>query len=438
MKFKYCTAILLTAVFSYCDTPVMTLDECINYALEHSPDLYKLKLNHENRILDTLAERARFALNLTYDSSWQNEDKEGTDKLSLEKEIIGGFKLSSSISATRDHDDDDNSASLSVSLSKKIIGGDTIQETRLGIDKSLVNEVIALNNINREKRKIRERVKQRFYQIIREIQSLSIQERRLERAKKNLEAAELREKPLNIITARIQIPDNELAVTRAKRNIQTSLDTLKELIGYSVDKPLTISEQFDFSIHHLNPEDDLDYALTHHEEFLNNKLNLKKLSWDAQINKTHLLPDVVLRASHSDDNIGDSINLDGDDVQTFGVNLKWQIGRRTDRAAYRKTLNNIKGNETDYFILLQGKKRRISELYKRLLENARSIELQEQKLKFVQKQVDLYNDRWENGEIDILEYVRSQNDLENNRVEMINLKTRYMELLAEYQFEAGK
>ena len=47
-------------------------------------------------------------------------------------------------------------------------------------------------------------------------------------------------------------------------------------------------------------------------------------------------------------------------------------------------------------------------------------------------------DRWENGEIDILEYIRSQNGLEDSRVQLINLKTSYMELLAEYLFEVGK
>ena len=52
--------------------------------------------------------------------------------------------------------------------------------------------------------------------------------------------------------------------------------------------------------------------------------------------------------------------------------------------------------------------------------------------------LELYDDRWQNGEIDILEFIRSQNDLESSRIQLINLQTTYMELLGEYDFTVGR
>ena len=59
-------------------------------------------------------------------------------------------------------------------------------------------------------------------------------------------------------------------------------------------------------------------------------------------------------------------------------------------------------------------------------------------MKLGEGRAEIYADRWENGEIDILEYIRSQNDLENSRIELIRLKTTYMELVGAYQFTTGR
>ncbi|MBQ9445335.1 MAG: TolC family protein, partial [Victivallales bacterium] len=58
--------------------------------------------------------------------------------------------------------------------------------------------------------------------------------------------------------------------------------------------------------------------------------------------------------------------------------------------------------------------------------------------KLINRQVELYRDTWENGEIDILELVRTQTDLENSYVDLSDSKINYLELLANYMFLIGK
>ena len=72
-----------------------------------------------------------------------------------------------------------------------------------------------------------------------------------------------------------------------------------------------------------------------------------------------------------------------------------------------------------------------------MLERSISIETKESEIKLNELRVELFKDRWESGKMGILEYLRSQNDLENSRIELNNLKTSYMSNLQSYLFETG-
>lgn len=429
---------LAVSMVSVAQDGPMSLDDCIAYAVKHSPELLKLDIAHDTQRFQTVIERAAFAPSITYKNTYEVEAEDRTDTLTLSKDFLGGVELSSTMSATKDLDEDSDSASWSLSLSKQILGGGTMLESRNGIDTSLVNEVIALNKVGRKKRELVYKVKGYFYQVIRNTQSLSIKQRRLDRAKTNLEHAIERERPLDIITAKIQIPDNELAVLSVERGIKDSLDLLKVAMGMPVSQPLSIDEKIAFEIVERDLASDLGYALENHEDFVNNRLEQRKLVWAADITKSNLWPDVTLSASFAKENEGETVNLRGDDEEVLGLTISWPLGRAEDKAAHWQALNNKRSKETDYFILEQSKRRRLTQLHRLLGENAESVRLQEQRVELVSRQVELYRDRWENGEIDILEFIRSENDLESSKVELVTLETEYLELLAEYEFEAGR
>ena len=433
-----CVLVLLWALPSVPAAEPMGMEQCITYAGENSPAVRKLRLDLMNQQLQTKIERAAFAVGLKLDSSYADEADSDHTRMTLSKDFLGGVELSTTLDANRDHLSNDDSASFSVRLSKKILGGGTLLESRNLIDDSLVDETIALNNLSRQQRQLVLDVKRKYYQIIRDKRSLTIQQRRLERSRKNLEHAIEREKPLDIITARIEVPRNELTVVVAERAIQTGLDGLKVSIGMPVEEVLAIIEEFEFQAVETDAATDLAYAIEHHELFLNNRLENKKLQWEVEIHRSRLWPDLEVSLTHSKESDGTHLNLDGDEEQTLGVGVSWELGRRTDKARYERIRNNLRKNEVDFFSLRQTTGRRLMELASQLAERARSIELQEQQIELVSRQAELYADRWENGEIDILELVRSQNDLENNKVELNDLKAQYMVLLADYEFNAGR
>lgn len=415
-----------------------TMEDCVVYALEHSPELARRKLEHEDRLLDTLIAKSDFDFVVDYDTTYATDNKSQSNQVTLRKKLWGDFDVSTTGDIDKNHGTGSDSASWSVSVSKQILGGGSFLESSNVIDDAVIDTTIALNNISREKRRLVFEVKRQFYRVIREVQSLTIQERRLERAKKNLEHARERERPLDITTAEIEVPDNQLQVVRRMRSIEAAKDRLKELMGMEIDATLALNLDFQFELTQVEVQQDIGYAIENHEDFVNNRLQREKIDVDLILDRRQIWPDVTLTAEHRANSESDEINLRGEDEQTYSLAFSWPIGSRRDFSEYRKEKNNLERNELNYFSLQQGKVRTLLNLSRQLAEVERSIELQENRLKLVEFQVELFKDRWENGEIDILELVRSENTLEDTKVELVNLKVQYLELLAEYIFEVGK
>ena len=276
-----------------------------------------------------------------------------------------------------------------------------------------------------------------FYQILRDYQTVRVWELRLERAQRNLEHALEREDPLDIANARIDVPATEASMLRARRAIDTSLDQLKKLIGMDVRDELDVERGFDFTVTPVTVDEDIAFCFRNHEEILNLGLEIKKLEDTALVKREARLPEVKLSGTATQDS-EERMDLQAEPTYKVGLSLAWELGRKTDQAQYRKADYDVLARKLGLESLKQEMVRQLRDLARKLDETAKLIGLQDQRITVGERQVELYRDRWENGEIDILEYVRSQNDLENSRIELINLKTTYMERLAEYLFTTGK
>ena len=419
--------------------PVLSLEDCLKYAMKHSPDLQKLELRHSDSKYDTIIARAAFDLGVSVRSVRDDESRSNSHSATLSQEIPGGVTISATGDVSTDEIANSQQSDLSVTVSKVLLGGGTLEESLQGIRDGLVDELIASNNISREKRRIRFRIQTQFYRIIRNIQGLEIEKRRLISAKKNLENAKERDKPLDIATAEIEIPERELNVISANRRIASDLDTLKVIMGMSPDKEILINEDFEYKTLELKLVDDLFYAEKNEELFLNNSLQKDKAERAVRISASRKNVDLSLAFTHIIESKGtENADLRGRNDQIVSLNLSFDLGERADKARFAKSKNDLEDNAVDRYILRQNKMRTLRELKRTVEETAKAVVIQIERIKLSERQLELFKDRWENGEIDILEYIRSQNSLEDAKVRLINLKTTYMELLSEYLFEVGK
>lgn len=421
------------------DVKKFTVDECFDYALKHSPEIKKRIFSLSNSKHDIDIQRAVFDLSLSGGGSRNMENETNSSSLVLNQEVPGGVNVTAAGDLDSDDDDGTDKGALSLTISKQILGGGSIEESLQDYRDSLIDELISRNLLEREKRDIKSDIQSIFYEIIENLQSLEVERRRLESAKKNLEHAIERDKPLDIATAKIEIPQTELNLIRAERTIQSNLDDLKVLIGMSPDEKLLINEEFSYEILKFNVEEDLMYAEDNDELFINNGLSKEILERDVRVKKERTQIDVDLRFQQRFVNEGENTaNLRGNDEQVISINFGWEFGRRADKARLAKSKNRLDENTVDLYILRQNKFRSLRGIARDLEETEKSITIQEQRIALNETQIELYKDRWENGEIDILEYIRSQNNLESSRVQLIRLKTNYMNLVNRYNFEVGK
>ena len=169
------------------------------------------------------------------------------------------------------------------------------------------------------------------------------------------------------------------------------------------------------------------------QEIVNALLEKKKAENTAYAAQRKILPKLTLSGSMSQ-----TPGATDDTDQSVSLSLSWDIWARAERAKHKTAQNTIRSKQLEVRVLQLAREREVRNLGRRLDESAELVRLQQEQVKLGEGRAEIYADRWENGEIDILEYIRSQNDLENSRIELIRLKTAYMELVGEHQFTTGR
>ena len=222
---------------------------------------------------------------------------------------------------------------------------------------------------------------------------------------------------------------------RASQAVSNALEVLKVRIGMAVAAPFAIDEQFTYVPVTIELPQALAYALDNHESIRNARLELEKRERDAAIAARDPWPVIRVGAQHQ---IAEDQDADSRDDTRVDLALDWPLGARADRYRRRSAMLLVAIQEEEIFNTLLTREQTIRSLARQLDEARAAVELQEQRVEIGALRLELFKDRWENGEIDILEYIRSQNDLENSKVQLINLKTSYMELLAQFEFDTGR
>ncbi len=419
--------------------PAMNLAQLEDRAIQGNQSLRKRLLAWERSSERINIERAYFDLRLSLVSERAFDANTDTFRSGLVQQLPLGFTVAASGTTNHDKESGGDDTDMSLIITKRILGGGTWEDSLQGINDAEIDALVTLNELIRAKRQIRLEVRRGFYQLVRASQALGVQETRLAAARKNLEGARLRENPVDIATAQLEVPEREQAVLVAKRAIIKAEDSLKLLVGKTAAEPMSFDTRFDFKFDNVSPAQDLLVAQSHDESFLNNGLRQKKLERNSRVAGRAVLPSVDLYYKHTyADNSNRSVNLDGSGDDSAGVALSWDIGSRANRARLAIAESDLEDSRTDERVLLLEKGAELRELGRRIEDARDGIRLQEERIKLAQFQVDLYRQRWEDGKADILEFIRAQNNLEQAKVDLIALRTSYMENLEQYNFASAR
>lgn len=417
------------------DPALWSLEDILTYALQRAPGLARQRLGYQNLIEAVTIARTKYDPVFTARQEWRDDGTSGRTVGSLNQTLPADLNLTASASI-QDQEDRGDLTRYSLQLSKTLLGGGTFLESRLPVERALIQEAREYNRLSLEQRRVQFSVTRQYFDIIRSQQTLRLREMQLERAKLNLEHALVREDPLDIATARLRIPESELDVLTARRQISSGFLGLKTEIGYPLHHVLRLEPDVDFGFVALSLEEDLAYALENHEQLLNHQLELQLLEKELRVARNRRFPEVTARVSYTSNEVASEADRD---TETRGeVVVTWPWLNRQDRAEARQKRNELESAHIGYELARNERQRDIEVLDSRVMEAERSVGLQEERVEVLEQQLRLFQDRWENGEIGILEYIRSQNTFEDAQVQLITQQLRYLELLAEYRFNVGR
>jgi outer membrane protein TolC len=435
-----CTLTLLNSLALRAQDPpaptekIWSLPDIQDYALTHAPGLARQRLAYENLIEAVTIARTTFDPVFSARQEWQEGGDAGRTAATVTQTLPADFDLSAT--ASRQDQDGGDLTRYAVQLSKTLLGGGTLLESLLPVKRANLNEAREFNRLSLEQRRVRFSVTRQFFSVIRSQQTLRLREMQLERAKLNLEHALVREDPLDIATARLRIPESELDVVAARREITSGLLSLKTEIGYPLDAELRLDPDVNFNTVSLDLPGDLTYALANHETLLNNELDLELLRLEQRVARSKRFPELSAQV-----NVAAEDRPGGEETETETrgeLVVTWPFLDRRDRAEARQKANEVASAEIGFALARDERRRDIEVLHSRVLEAERSVTLQEERVEVLEQQLRLFQDRWENGEIGILEYIRSQNNLEDAQVQRITQQLRYLELVEEYRFNVGR
>lgn len=413
-----------------------TLEQCIETALENSPVLKRESIGFEQSQISHKISRTVYDLQLSLDGDTELGENDADWRAGFSKSLPRDIKVGGRVSRTYGNN---STVSYALTLSKKLLGGGSKLESMEAIDDSMLATLKAAQDLDDQTRQIIRNVIQAYYRIIRQSYTRDIQEKRLEAAIKTLEHAKVREEPIDIANAQVEVPDREISLARAERELNSGVDGLKLAMGLDQDLELKLETSFDYQ-ERLIETDVYEKARTNRAAIVKLELDIERQKQKIKIAKERILPDLNLDFSVSDtrDSDGGSYRFSSPIDNRLGLSLDWPLMSRADRLRAKREEYDMKNLEIQLFQSRQDLKKKLRDLMAEIKEIVRSIELQEQALEASELRLNLFKDRWENGEISILEYIRSQNTYRNRQVQIIQQKTQYMSLLAEYDYLVGE
>ena len=409
----------------------LDLAGCVAYAQEHALDLAQQRLALASALLNTRIAWAKFVPTVSASASHTEGAGATPASASLAETLPAGFELSASAN-TADIEGED--PYYSIRLSKRLLGGgSTYAESMLTVRNLELEELAAANRLNLFRRNLTRRVVKQYYRLLSARQTLQIRERRLEMSRTNLEHTIAREDPLDIANAELEVPAGEASVARAKSDIDAALDSMKELVGLPVSTTLVLHGELAFAPVAIDVEHDIAQSAEQHEDILNARLALEKLRNELPARKSAVLPsvDVSIGATY------DAAARDSDWRAEGRVAASWTLLSSAERARLRLLRNQIADSELELEALLRNREITLRNYARQLAQGLVQVTTSRRRLDVAERRASLYSDRYENGEIGILEHIRAQNDLEEVRVALLESEISYLETLADYQYAAG-
>lgn len=407
-------------------TQTLSLAACETYAISNSYALQRQRLATANSALNTVIAWQAFAPNLSAQAGHTrlDDDTITSSRVGINQPLPFGLNAGAFTSAT-----DNDTSAWSAEVSKRLFGAESWAGSMSSIWNSQLREIIAANQEERVRRHLIETVRRNYHNVIRRRQTLVSSRLRVEQARRNLELAQAREEPLDIASAQVEVPQSEAQVLSGEREVLAAIDQLKETLGMPLETALETDAALLFDPVAIDVIADLKWCLESHESIADQRLTIRAIHNDLTRLREDIGPTITLAGSIAKAEAGSDESTD----KRLVLRAEWPVGSRAERsrlAIKQNELEDVRLALRQTEINLQ---RTVIDLARRIDELKRQVEIDHARMGLMETRMRIYQDRWENGEIDIVEFIRSQNSVEDARVTLINDQMNYFDVLAQYR-----
>ncbi len=470
----------LTAVFicsmSGFSQMKMTLEDALEYSIDHSPELQEALINLERYKLNLEAQRAslksRFALTLnpfTYSNSrsfdnrfsewYTNESFSSNGTFSITQPIIW---TDATVSLNNKFGWQQNTSTSGTSSTNKAFSNDlylsinqplfTYNRTKTDLRSMELNYENALINYALRRLSIESTITSSFYNVYTAKNNLEISEAELKDAQQNFEI--IKNKVEADLSARDELYQAELNVAQAastvdnrKVSLENAKDNLKQTLGLDIDDDFDVVAEISAKPVKVD-------MLTAINSALGSRLELRQ----REISRTEL--DIQMKQIKETNSLDGSLSLS---LGIMGDNEKFQkiYDHPTNNPRVSVSLSvpifdwgarraRIKAQElaTKIFDMQTDEERKSIEIAVRrscrsLLNLESQMIIAEQSLKNAQLTYDLNSERYRNGELTGMEMNQFQTQLSNQKMSYVSTIINYklellnLKIISLYDFENG-
>ena len=420
----------------------LTLKDCLELAVNHNRGLRRA--THAAERIGLGRELAWRQLTQPFlNASYQVQEGSGTYAGAGSISGTGrwaGFEVEPFVNFAHDQTaDDDLTGSYGVAVSRQLFRLDTERVRQyLPLTDATRDFHLALNNRVLELRRLHLAVVQAFY----DIQRLSL--RVAVRVKREADARQFLERThTNVVNgmsapgeetnAQISLNQAQADLVGERANLQNARESLLDLLGVDLSRPLSIRADDLTSIRHarIDLSADVALALAHHERVRNLLLTMEARRLEYRVDLDALRPDLsaTLTASRDTDGLDDN----GEVSATVDLSVPLD-GYRAERARATQDRLRLMELALELAALRSELEKELRRRWRTIDQLKTTVSLAEERLESERRKLETTSKRYEIEGLDNLEVVRAKEAVDN--AELTLLETRIARILEEARYRA--
>jgi outer membrane protein TolC len=406
---------------------VLTLDDCIDYAMSGNPAHAKTRENMRGNQAAMLQAWGNFipTLSASYGVSQNNRTSSFLDPSGVLR-TSGGISKSSF-------------GSLSAGLDIFNAGSHYFDLKNANLLRQQRQSQLSSSELN-----LIDQVRRAYVNTLQQQQLLTAAESQAENRREQLRLAEARHAvgsvtKLDVLQAQVDLKDQELVIIQRQNDLAQARMTLNRLMGQPLDGEFDVVDQFDVEQLDLNVDNMIGYAIEHHPEIASIEYQIKQQRNDLWMGRLQYLPTISTSLSYSRTADGLELVPNRDKGRGLSLRVGWNIldsfGRFARNRNLEIQLNNLIYDLSAARMDLERDVRAywldVQRLYERHLALSESRDLRQQSL-------ELEQERYRLGAASLLDLRQAQTDFSQAEVNYINSKYEFHTALSNLSNSVGE